>query len=245
MERKNYIAISGFLLLLSSLLYGNDRQLIYDAYVKNNMPAWQTVIDRLQKQEKMSDETLLALVNYQYGYIGWCIGEDRVTEAESYIALARENLEMLEKKSYNLSMVYAYLSALYGYEIGIAVYRAPFIGPKSIKYADRALELDPANYFGWLQKGNIEYYMPSIFGGSKEDALRYFLKAKVLLEKNSSLLYQNWNYLHLLTIIAQAYSDLKDYNSAKACYETILKIEPEFQWIKDELYPNVLKHFRN
>jgi hypothetical protein len=245
MERKIYLTISGFLMLFSSFLYGNDKVLIYNAYILNDMAGWKIIIDRLQQQENKSSQLLLSLVNYQYGYIGWCIGEDKVPEAEKYIALARENLEWLEKNDFALSIVYAYKSALYGYEIGLALYRAPFIGPKSMKYADRALELDPLNYFAWLQKGNIEYYMPSVFGGSREEALRYFLKTKTLMEKNMADLRQDWNYLHLLTLIAQAYSDLKDYKTSKAYYEAILKIEPEFQWIKDDLYPKVLQHFKN
>jgi tetratricopeptide (TPR) repeat protein len=244
-DRKVKIAISGFLLLFSSAVLGNDKLLIYNAYILNDMPAWKTVIDRLQKQEDRSSGFLLSLVNYQFGYIGWCIGEEKVQEAESYIAIARENLDLLQKNSADLSMVYAYQSALNGYEIGLSVFRAPFIGPKSIKYAERALEIDPTNYFAWLQLGNIQYFMPSIFGGSVKEALRYFLKAKALMDKNRDIHSQDWNYLHLLTLIAQAYSDLKDYPSARVYYETILKIEPRFQWSKDELYPKVLKHFRN
>jgi tetratricopeptide (TPR) repeat protein len=209
------------------------------------MPAWKTVIDRLQKQEKKSSEFLLSLVNYQYGYIGWCIGENKGTEAERYIELVRENLDLLEKKDNYLSMVYAYKSALYGYEIGLSIFRAPFIGSKSIKYAEQALEVDSSNHFAWIQLGNIQYYMPTVFGGSREEALRYFLKAKALMEKNRDGLYQDWNYLHLLTLIAQVYSDLKDYKSARLYCEAILKIEPGFQWIKDELYLKVLQNFRN
>jgi len=229
MGRKAYTLILVLLLLLSSVLHGNDKFIVYNAYIMNDMPAWKTVIDRLQKQEKMSSESILALVNYQYGYIGWCIGEDRIPEAERYIALTRENLALLEETGYNLSMVYAYKSALYGYEIGIAALRAPFIGRKSIKYAERSVETDPANYFGWLQLGNIQFYMPSVFGGSEKEALRFFLKAKTLLEENREALCQNWNYLHLLTPIAPAYTDLKDYRSARLYYETTLKIEPQLQ----------------
>jgi len=226
-------------------VHGNDKVLLYNAYIRNDMASWKTIIDRLQQQEKKSSDMLLSLVNYQYGYIGWCIGMDKVKEAENYIAQARENLEQLEKKKYSLSMVYAYRSAFYGYEIGLEVIRAPFIGPKSIKYAKGAIELDPANHFAWVQQGNIQYYMPSAFGGSVEEALRNFLKAKSLMENNRDNLRQNWNYLHLLTLIAQAYSDLNDYQSARVYYDAILKIEPGFQWIKDEFYTKVLQNIRN
>lgn len=238
-------ATACFLLWSASPVNGNDKLLIYNAYVMNDMPAWESVINRLQQQKNKNGELLLSLVNYQFGYIGWCIGADHRNEAQKYIALARENLKLLEGNNNYLSMVYAYESALLGYEIGLNVFRAPFIGTKSKNYAVYARDIDPANYFAWLQLGNIQHFMPSVFGGSEEEAVRYFLKAKALMERDRAALRNDWNYLHLLTLIAQAYADLKDYRSARLYCEAILKIEPRCQWIKDNLYPSVLQNFRD
>ena len=245
MERKIYTITISFLLLISAKIYGNDKIEIYNAYIGNDMVAWKKIIDRIQNQERKSNEVLLSLVNYQYGYIGWCIGNEKEKEAETYISLARNNLAVLESNNYNLSMVYTYYAALYGYEIGLSIIRAPFIGPKSTKYAENALKLDQGNPFAYLQLGNIQYYMPSLFGGSVNEAIRYFLQAKVLMEKNKEAILKDWNYLHLLTLIVQAYTDVEDFRSAKAYCEIILKIEPRFLWIKDELYPQVMHQFKN
>ena len=245
MERKIYTITISIILLISVRIYGNDKTEIYNAYIRNDMAGWKKIMDRIQNQERKSNEILLSLVNYQYGYIGWCIGEANEKEAEFYISLARNNLAVLESNNYNLSMVYAYYAALYGYDIGLSIIRAPFIGPKSMKYAENALKLDQGNSFAYLQMGNIQYYMPSVFGGSVNEAIRYFLQAKVLMEKNKETILQDWNYLHLLTLIVQAYTDVEDYRSAKAYCEIILKIEPQFVWIKDELYPQVMHQFKN
>ncbi|MBN1413549.1 MAG: hypothetical protein JW973_00500 [Bacteroidales bacterium] len=245
MERKIYIVLIFSLMMLSEKITGNDELVIYNAYIMNDMQSWKRVIDRIQKQERKTNELRLSLVNYQYGYIGWCIGIHNEEEAKNYISLAMEHLAVLEKSNYKLSMVYAYKSAMYGYEIGLSIIRAPFVGPKSMKYAEQAVKHDQVNPFAYVQMGNIEYYIPSMFGGSVKDAIRYFLKAKALMEKNKEALRQNWNYLHLLTIIAQAYTDAGDYRTAKAYYEFILKTEPRFQWIKDELYPQILQQFKN
>ena len=245
MERKIYTITISIILLVSVKIYGNDKTEIYNAYIRNDMAGWKKIMDRIQNQERKSNEILLSLVNYQYGYIGWCIGEANEKEAEFYISLARNNLAVLESNNYNLSMVYAYYAALYGYDIGLSIIRAPFIGPKSMKYAENALKLDQGNPFAYLQMGNIQYYMPSVFGGSVNEAIRYFLQAKVLMEKNKETILQDWNYLHLLTLIVQAYTDVEDYRSAKAYCEIILKIEPQFVWIKDELYPQVMHQFKN
>ena len=229
------------LVCISLKVFGNDRLRIYNAYVHNDMKAWKHVIDSIQHENKKSNSTLLTLVNYQYGYIGWCIGMNFDKEAENYISLMQKNIALLEKSNYRLSMIYAYQSALYGYKIGLSPVRAPFYGPKSIKYAENSLQLDKDNYFALMQAGNIHYYMPRIFGGSFKEAISYYLRAKTAMEKNSTDIHDNWNYLHLLTLIAQAYTKAKDYQAAERYYNLILKIEPEFQWIKDELYDDILK----
>jgi tetratricopeptide (TPR) repeat protein len=205
------------------------------------MNAWKHIIDSIQKEKKKSNAMLLELVNYQYGYIGWCIGTDNDKEAGAYISLVEKNLALLEKNNYRLSMLYAYQSALYGYKIGLSPIRAPFLGPKSIHYAENSLKLDKENYFALMQAGNIHYYMPRIFGGSVNEGISYFLKAKTAIERNPADIHQNWNYLHLLTLIAQAYSKTGDYRTAKRYYDLILKIEPQFQWIKDGLYNDLIR----
>jgi len=238
-------AIISLLFFSIAGIYSNDKVTIYNAYVNNDMSAWKIVIDRIQKQENKNNETILSLINYQYGYIGWCIGMKKDSEAEYYISLADDNIALLEKSNYALSKIYAYKAALYGYEIGLNIIKAPFIGPKSIKYAENALKLDQKNPLAYIQLGNIQFYMPSMFGGSAYEAIQYFLKARVLMEANPDAVRQDWNYLHLLTLLVQAYTDVKDYKSAKAYCELILKIEPKFVWIKDELYPQVMKQFKN
>jgi len=230
--------------LVMSFLFkvqGNDKLRIYNAYVHNDMKTWKHLIDSIQKAKKTTSEILLTLVNYQYGYIGWCIGTDNDKEAEAYISLVENNLALLEKSNYRLSMVYAYKSALYGYKIGMSPIRAPYYGPRSIQYAKNSLQLNEDNYFALMQAGNIHFYMPRIFGGSVNEAIRYFLKAKTMMEKDNADIHQNWNYLHLLTLIAQAYSKADNYQAAKRYCDLILKIEPEFQWIKDELYDDILQ----
>ena len=55
----------------------------------------------------------------------------------------------------------------------------------------------------------------------------------------------NWNYLSLLVVIGQTYTYLKDYASAQNVYENILNLEPGFLYVKDDLYPKLLKKMEN
>lgn len=209
------------------------------------MDLWKKVIDRMNADLNKSPGMLLELINYQYGYTGYCIGFNKKDEARKYIDLAFENIELLEKKKYNLATLNAYKSAFYSYKLNLNKVLAPVLGLKSIESAKSAVEMDKENYFGYVQLGNIQFYIPSSFGGSKKDALDFFLKAKELLEKNPEDLVENWNYLSLLVIIGQSYSYLNDLDSARQVYENILKLEPGFLYVKNELYPGLLKKIEN
>jgi tetratricopeptide (TPR) repeat protein len=191
--------------------------------------------------ENKNNDLLLELVNYQYGYIAWCIGKKKNDEAKKYLDLSEKNISILEKDTKNLSLVNSYKAAFYGYRLGLNKLLVPFIGIKSINCAKLAIDLDKENFFGYVQYANIQFYMPAVFGGSKKEALEYYLKAEKLMEKNMNEINENWNYLCLLIVIAQSYSYLDEFQSSISYFEKILKIEPGFGYVKNELYPEVLK----
>jgi tetratricopeptide (TPR) repeat protein len=209
------------------------------------MDLWESVIERMDAIQNKSDELLLELVNYQYGYIGYCLGFDKKEEAKKYLSIALKNIEILDKKNYNLSVVNSYKAAFYGFRIGLNPISAPVNGFKSIDCARTALKIDPEYYFAYIQNGNMKFYMPSALGGSKKVALEYYLKAKDIVEKDPEFISGNWNYLSLLVVIGQTYTYLKDYASAQNVYENILKLEPGFIYVKDDLYPKLLKKMEN
>ncbi len=223
----------------------NYKSSIYNAYVTNNMAQWRTIIDELNLQKAKTNEFILELINYQYGYIAWCIGNNQTNDAEKYLELANKNIKFLENQSFKPSYTNSYKAALIGFEIGLAWYKAPFIGSKSISCSQTAIELDKNNPFGYLQYANTQYYMPETFGGSKTVALQYYKKALKIMERQAVYKTNNWNYLSLLTTIAQAHSEIENYETAKEYYEKIMEIEPNFVWVKNELFPELLKKYKN
>jgi tetratricopeptide (TPR) repeat protein len=210
------------------------------------MKSWKNLIDQINTIKNKSNDLVLELVNYQYGYVAWCIGNKKEEEAEKYLDLAEENVKFLEKGKYNLSMVNAYKAAFYGFRIGLNSFVAPFVGRKSMNCAKMAMQLDANNPFGYVQYANVQYYMPSMFGGSKSDALNHYLKAKDLMEKSTAIS-EDWNYISLLTIIGKAYWDLGNLQTAKMYFEKILKIvnDATYEWVKKEMYPQLLKEIKN
>lgn len=209
------------------------------------MDQWKSVLERMDAIQNKSDELLLELVNYQYGYIGYCIGFDKKEEAKKYLSFAMKNIQILEKKNCSLSVVNAYKAAFYGFRIGLNPISAPVNGFKSIDCARTALKIDPEFYFAYIQYGNMKFYMPSALGGSKKEALEYYLRAKGIVDKDPEFISGNWNYMSLLVVIGQTYTYLKDFASAKKVYDNILKLEPGFWYVKDDLYPKLLKKMEN
>lgn len=242
MERtKHRIIILLFLLTGFVAANASVRSEIYKAYIINRMDAWKTIIDRLESGKPQNSEEILELVNYQYGYIGYCIGFKKREEAKKYLELAERNIEILQKRNYKPSDIHSYKSAFYGFKIGLNKLTAPVNGMRSLDHGKTALEMDKENYFAYIQYGNIQFYMPAAFGGSKKEGIEYFMKARQMLERNPSDLTDNWNYLSLLVIIGQSYTYINDLSSAKAVYENILNLEPDFLYVKEELYPDLLK----
>jgi len=244
MERQKYFITLVLFLFCCMSINASYKSEIYKAYISNNMNLWKKTIDEMNQQKSKSSDFRLELLNYQYGYIAWCIGNKKSEIAESYIEQGEINILILEKTGANPSLVNSYKSAFYGYRIGLNILKAPFFGHKSVECAKLAMKQDFNNPYGYIQYANSQFYMPPVFGGSKKIALDYYKKAESLMEKNQEIIKEDWNYLSLLSMIAKAYIELNDFKNAKAYYEKILKIEPDFLWVKNELLPDLLKKIK-
>lgn len=249
MERKKSVMIAFLLMTLMtaggvSAPAPSYREAIYKAYVDGKMGEWKSIIDKMESAPKKEHSRLLELVNYQYGYIGYTIGRSDKQTAALYLAQAEKNLEILEKAKYQPSMTHAYRAAFYGFRIGLNTSSAPFNGLRSLRASSMAVSADAQNWFAQVQKANIQFYMPPVFGGSKKEALGHLLKAQALMEKNKALVTGNWNYLSLLTLIVQTYETLGDLPAAKRYCELILAVAPEYSWVRDGLYPGILKKIK-
>lgn len=243
MERQKYIIIVVTLIFtaFSPVWATSYKNKIYDAYISNNMPKWKTIIDEMENSKSNDKLFLMELVNFQYGYIGYCIGAGKMDEAEKYLDLAENNLEKAENSGVEVSEISAYKSAFYGYAIGLNKLKAPFIGPKSVKYAKLSMEQNPQNAMGYIQYGNSQFYMSPVFGGSKAEAVEHFKKAENLMEKDKAKIENDWNYLSLLALIGQSYFAMDDYKNSLTYYKKALKVEPNFLYVKLELLPELIK----
>lgn len=244
MERQTYLFVTLFL-LLSTFLFGQNNPIIYEAYKKSDMKQWKKTTDSLEYHFLKTSTGKLELINYHYGYIAWCIDQDKIKEAKYYIKKAEVLIQKLEENRFGLSMIYAYKAAFVGFKIGISPYKAPFIGAQSSSFVEKSLSLDSSNALSHALLGNIAYYKPVVFGGSKKEAINHYLNAERIMEADRAVTLNNWNYLNLLGTIIQFYVETKQYIKAQDYCEKTLSIEPEFDWVKNKLYPQVLKGLKS
>lgn len=243
MERTKYRLTFILLGLFAISLQASIKNDVYNAYLNNRMPVWKSIIDQLNSQPDKGNELVLELVKYQYGYIGWCLINNRKDEALVYLKLAEENVKLLEAKRFELSLVNGYKSAFYGCHIALSTFSAPFLGPKSSACANQAIQLDPNQPFGYIQLGNVKFHSPSLMGGSKTEAISYYQKARTIMERKGNEIHGDWNYLSLMVTIAKAYESMGKLSKAKLMFEEILKFDSGFIWVRDDLYPELLRKF--
>jgi tetratricopeptide (TPR) repeat protein len=216
------------------------KQQVYQAYISGKMEDWKTAIDAMEKQKSNQPADILELINYQYGYVAWCLGNDKKIEAKHYLSLLGKNLENLKAISGETAEYHAYTAAAYGFKIGLSTWRAPFFGPKSMDHAEKAMKKDSLSFQANMEMGNIWNHMPAMFGGSDEKALSYYFKALEIMEtKVAEIRKNNWMYLNLLTLVGQMHQELENPVQAKIYFEQALHIEPGFVWVKEELLPSL------
>jgi len=213
---------------------------IYSAFITHDMIKWESAIRTMEASNSTNTiDQKLELINYYYGYIGWSIGKKKYAEAEKFIPKGEKLINQVLSVSPKNATAYSFKGSFLGFKIGIDKCKAIFLGSESKNYINKALLLDPMNIQAIIDKGNMLYYEPYFFGGDKKEALNYFLKGAKIMEKNNDT-YQNWVYLNLLTMIANAYEKTDNLEGAKLIYEKIMRNEPDILWVKNGLYPNLL-----
>jgi tetratricopeptide (TPR) repeat protein len=239
-ERKKYWIIIIIFIKLSAVASNSYKETVYNAFVYDEMAKWKNAVYEMENQKQDNEAFLLELISYQYGYAGWCLGNDKNNEAVEFLAMLENNLENLKNIKGETAEYHSFKAAAYGFKLGLNKWRAPFLGPKSMKHAEKAFEKDSLSMNANLEMGNIWNHMPEIFGGSKEKALNYYRKALNIFEnKDNEMRHKNWLYLNLLVLIGQTENELGNEQKAIEYFEKTLQIEPDFLWVKEELLPSI------
>ncbi len=218
---------------------------IYSAFINRDMQKWEKVIlDYESTHSANTTDKKLELISYYYGYIGYLLGVKQYDKAEKFIDNGEKLIKEVLHENPDNATALSFKGSFLGFKIGVCKYKAVFLQSDSKECVNKSLKIDPQNTQALMDKGNILYYAPRVFGGNKKEALAYFLKAKSIFEQNNDI-HQNWMYLNLLTIIASAYDDLGNQQAAKNTYNKILALEPNIIWVKNDLFPKLLEKMKS
>jgi len=224
----------------SNSIYKNQA---YKAFVENDMKKWENMISNFEKQKPAELSQKIELISYYYVYIGHLIRAKKHDTANLYIEKGDKLINDVLKNSPKCATAYAYKGSFGGFKISLNKLKAFSLSSESNKNIEKALELEPTNIQAIVDKANLLFHTPSLFGGDKEISLKLFLKAVNLFEKHK-LTNENWLYMNTLALLARNYQSLNHLQKAKTTYDKILLLEPEFKRVKYDLYPSLLKQLK-
>lgn len=230
-----------FVILLSlHVLQAQDYQsAIYQAYLHEKMDTWKALMEQMEEEyARTTDPDLLYdLLEAEYGYMGWLTSWKRKKEAEELLKSAERHMALLSQLGLENARVLCLKGAFYGFQIMLDPLKAPSLGKKSMEANEKAMKLDPKEPQVWLEKANIDYYRPAIFGGSRRKAVPSYERAVELFESSPERTRENWVYMNCMAGLGIAYENTRKYSEAGRIYRKILELEPSFKWVKEDLYP--------
>lgn len=213
---------------------------IYQAYVGSDMSIWENALADLEKAYKKSpsDDLLYDVLLAQYGLIGYYLAIDDNRQGRAELDKARDYLEILHQAKGYEAHAKLFQAAFNAFRISLRPWLGINLGPQSERLINEAIGMNSDYPRAWVEKGNLLYFAPAIFGGSKTKAIEHYSKAIRLMEANMQNNHK-WLYLSTLVGLARAYENTGDYDMAIATLEKSLQFEPDFLWVKDEVLPEI------
>lgn len=203
----------------------------FESYRKGDMSPWPALIAEMEKVKPADLQWQTEMLKAMYGYVGYLLGQKKKDLARPYIEKVDVYLEKLMKEHPRNARVHSLSGAFYGYKISLAVYKAPFLGPKSLSHIDKSIELDPKEPMGYIEKGNSLMYRPAAFGGDKKQALVLYRKALTLQESANSPKC-NWQHLLLRAFILKGLLETDQLAEARTFKAAMEKDYGKMDWIE-------------
>jgi tetratricopeptide (TPR) repeat protein len=223
------------LIIFQKTGFSSETEKFYQLYIKGDMKTWASTLNELTIQYEQSKNSALLeeLVLATYGLVGYYLGNEQKELAAKSLQSGTHYLNLLAGSKPNNQTYQALKGAFIGFELGLNPWTAPFIGPESQTIINNAIKKAPNNPQTNFEYANLLFWSPKWAGGDKQKALQYYKKTIDLLEQNQKT--RQWYYLWAYTAYANALKTLGRTDDAQRVYEQIAAIEPEYQWVKEEL----------
>ena len=185
----------------------------------------------------------VALADYRIADHLLAAGEKNKGAASEHLKTAIEHLQKTTEIDPQAAEAYALLSSAYGRQIGLNPIKGMFLGRKAEKALKRAAQLAPDNPRVALCTAIRDFNTPGMFGGSKEKGLQGFQRTAELFaqEEPTDPIYPVWGHSRTYAWLGLAYQDRGDLARARAAFAKALAINPDFNWVKGVLLPELEK----
>ncbi|MBI3577782.1 MAG: tetratricopeptide repeat protein [Ignavibacteriales bacterium] len=219
---------------------------LYQGYAFNNKQQTLNAYAMLERAASMEPNNRyvvyhLAYAEYLLARTAY-VGKDEHTFGQ-YIDKATERTERLLEHENGWSEASALLGAINGIKISQSPMKGMVLGPETTDMMKEASAADSLNPRVWIVYGTMKLNTPSFFGGSIEDAQKFFARAVALFEntKPTDPRQPEWGYLDALVWLAKSYEKAERPSEALATYKKALTVEPNFLWVKNALLPALEK----
>ena len=219
-----------------------DHDLMYQAYLNNNMNVWKTELKKYTSSTNLTTTDKLEISNYLYGYIATLLidADKNKHEIVDWIDLWEQYLDDIEKATGKNAYVYVYRSSINAYKSKVKAGGMMVGGPRSLTELKRALNIDPNNPLANGLKGNMLFYMPSFVGGDKAESIKWFEKALAGISNTTDKTFR-WNRCAITLCLAQAYEKTGNKQKAIEIVEAELQREPNFTYMRNTYLPSLTR----
>lgn len=191
------------------------------------------------------DESLSALAHYYVAYADYRLCsfyfESEKKKALHFIDDAIEHLQTALKEKRDFVEASALLAQCYGQKIALKPLAAIYLGPKSGRLSEQALNAAPKNPRVVLLHAMGKFFTPKMFGGDKQKALTEMRRAAELFQsfQPADSLQPDWGAEEVHAWIGLVNMDLGDSVAARSSFEQALAVNPDFGWVKYYLLPQL------
>jgi len=216
---------------------------VYQGYISGDQSMLEEGLSSLktidESQEKSSLRLKYEIALAQYGLIGFYLAKGIQNGLESRLDEVISSVKRIIEANPNFAEAHALLGGLYGLKIGLNPARGIYLGPRSNRHIEKATLVNPKDPEGWVEMGNVKYHTPALLGGDISEAINCFSKAIMLFDNSPAKRKYNWLYLHACAWLGQAFEKQNKLSQALTVYRQLLRYEPDFSWVKNELLPNL------
>ncbi|NNJ53342.1 MAG: tetratricopeptide repeat protein [Ignavibacteriaceae bacterium] len=214
---------------------------LYSGYVhfdKSEMFKARGMFERALASEEKNYLGQYYLAYTDYNLAVYFMQKKEIEQFKKFSDSSEKILKKLMNENKTDAEVVSLLGALYGIQIAMNPELGSLLGSQNISLTSKALGIAPRNPRVLLQKGISKFNSPEFVGGSKQEALKYFIQSVELFENQTETETDiEWGYINSLAWLGISHFNLGDFESAINAYHKALKLEPDFAWIKYELLP--------